>query len=210
MKKLLALLFSIFFLSSPSVFANDISDFEIEGISIGDSLLDYMTEEEILKEIEENKDLYSHLNEPNKYAEVYLLDTSSTYTGFLSFFVKHNPTSKYITNKNKNEKYIILTVRGMIYYIEDFDSCIQKRDEIIEELSMMFSNVQKTEYSIEHSADPSGDSIVEGVDFKFDSGEKIKVYCNNFEETLRIKKDWSEGLSVSLDSKEILNWLTDY
>ena len=47
MKKLLVLLLSLFFLSSPSVFADDISDFEIEGISIGDSLLDYMTEDEI-------------------------------------------------------------------------------------------------------------------------------------------------------------------
>ena len=54
MKKLLALLFSLFFLSSPSVFADDISDFQIEGMSIGDSLLDYMTEDEILKEIERN------------------------------------------------------------------------------------------------------------------------------------------------------------
>ena len=58
MKKLLILLFSLFFLSSPSVFADDISDFEIEGISIGDSLLDYMTEDEILEEIKENKDHY--------------------------------------------------------------------------------------------------------------------------------------------------------
>ncbi len=56
MKKLLILLFSLFFLSSPSVFADDISDFQIEGISIGDSLLDYMTEEEILEEIERTKD----------------------------------------------------------------------------------------------------------------------------------------------------------
>ena len=55
MKKLLVLLFSLFFLSSPSVFAYDISDFEIDGISIGDSLLDYMTKEEILEEIEVNK-----------------------------------------------------------------------------------------------------------------------------------------------------------
>ena len=56
MKKLLVLLLSLFFLSSPSVFADDISDFQIEGISIGDSLLDYMTEEEILEGIEKNKD----------------------------------------------------------------------------------------------------------------------------------------------------------
>ena len=209
MKKLLVLLFSILLLSSPSVFADDISDFQIEGISIGDSLLDYMTEEEILTEIEETKDLYSHLNEPNKYAEVYLWDTSSTYTGGLSFLVKHNPTSKYITNKNRNEKYIILSVRGMIDYIEDFDGCIVKRDEIIEELSMMFPNTQKTEFSSEHSADPSGNSIAEGVYFDFDSGGGIEVSCDNFEETIRIKKNWAEGLSVSLDSKEIINWLSD-
>ena len=72
MKKLLVLLFSLFLLSSPSVFADDISDFSIEGISLGDSLLDYMTEEEILKEIETNKDYYLNLKEPYKYAEVYL------------------------------------------------------------------------------------------------------------------------------------------
>ena len=72
MKKLLILLFSFFLLSSSSVFADDISDFEIEGISIGDSLLDYMTEEEIIDEIEKNKDNYYYLYEPNKYGEVYL------------------------------------------------------------------------------------------------------------------------------------------
>ena len=60
MKKLLILLFSILLLSSPSVFAEDISDFQIEGISIGDSLLDYMTEEKILKEIERTKNYYSY------------------------------------------------------------------------------------------------------------------------------------------------------
>ena len=58
MKKLLVLLFSLFFLSSLSVFADDISDFQIEGMSIGDSLLDYMTEDEILEEIERNKNSF--------------------------------------------------------------------------------------------------------------------------------------------------------
>jgi len=45
MKKLLILLFSFFLFGLSSVFADDISDFQIEGISIGDSLLHYMTED---------------------------------------------------------------------------------------------------------------------------------------------------------------------
>ena len=88
MKKLLVLLFSLFLLSSPSVFADDISDFEIEGISIGDSLLDYMTEEEILKEIEENKDGYYYLNEPKKYLEIYIWNDFSIYD-MVSVFIKN-------------------------------------------------------------------------------------------------------------------------
>ena len=69
MKTLLTLFVLLF---SSSVLADDISDFEIEGISIGDSLLDYMTEDEILKEIELNKNDYVFLKEPHKYVDIYL------------------------------------------------------------------------------------------------------------------------------------------
>jgi len=204
MKKLLVLLFSIPLLWSPSGFADDISDFSIEGISIGDSLLDYMTEDEILKEIERTKNHYSHLQEPNKYAEVYLLKDFPTYEDGISVLVKNNSVNKYISNKN--EKYIILKVRGMMSYIEDFDSCIQKRDEIAEVISGMFPNIQKEEYSYSHSVDPSGKSMKYDVDFTFNSEDIIEVSCDNFEENLRIKNNWTEGLNIVIRSAESNKW----
>ena len=207
MKKLLVLLFSLFFLSSPSVFADDISDFQIEGISIGDSLLDYMTKDEILEEIELNKDYYYYLNEPNKYAEIYLWKEFPTYD-FVSVFIKNNATNQYLTNKN--EKYTILSIRGLINYIEDFDSCLAKKDEIVSELSKVFINAQKTEHVGKHGADTSGNSIVDVVDFKYASGDEASIYCDNFEETLRIKNNWTEGLTVSIKRKEINEWLSDW
>jgi len=48
MKKLLGILVLGLFLITPSQ-ADDIRDFQIEGMSIGDSLLDYFSEEEIKK-----------------------------------------------------------------------------------------------------------------------------------------------------------------
>ena len=208
MKKLLVLLFSIFLLSSPSVFADDISDFEIEGISIGDSLLDYMTEDEILKEIELSLSLneYYYLNEPIKYVEVYLMEEFPKYDNGFSFFIKNTSTNQYLTNKN--EEYTILSIYGMMNYIENFQGCIQKRNEIVEELSKMFPNIQKTEDIFEHSVDPSGNSIVDIVYFEFDSGDRVEVSCDNFEETFRIKNNWSEGLNLSISSKEIISWLS--
>ena len=207
MKKLLLLLFSLFLLSSPSVFADDISDFQIEGISIGDSLLDYMTEDEILENIERTKDFFAYLKEPNKYAEVYLFQDFSIYER-MSFFIKNNSTNQYVTNKN--EKYTILLIRGLISYIEDFDSCIQKRDEIVEVLSTMFSNTQKTEMVWTDETEPSGNSIFDDVTFTFDSGDDIMARCNNWDENYRIKNNFSEGLSIAISTKEIFEWGTDY
>jgi len=204
MKKLLILLFSIFFLRSPSVFANDISDFTMEGMSIGDSLLDYMTKEEILEEIEKRKDLYQNFKEPNKYQEIYLFKDFPTYD-FVSFFIKNNSTNEYVGNKN--EKYTILSIYGSIDYINDFNSCIQKRDEIAGIISEMFPNAQKTENIFKHQADPSGDSTLDDISFRFDSGEEVEAECEDFDETFRIKKNWGEGLNISISSAEILSWL---
>ena len=207
MKKLLILLLSILIFSSPSVYADDISDFQIEGISIGDSLLDYMTEDEILEEIEKNKGGYSYLKESNKYVQISIKKNLRTYD-FLAVFIKNNSTSEYITNKN--EKYIILSMRGATRYNEDFDSCIAKRDEIVSELSKVFPNADKSESFFKHAVDPSGNSIVDAVYFEHDSGAETEVSCYNFEETFRIKKNWAEGLQVSIDSEEIISWLSDY
>ena len=204
MKKLLILLFSFFLLGSPSVFADNISDFSIEGISIGDSLLDYMTEEEILKEIELNKDHYYYLNEPNKYAEVYLFKDFPIYEA-ISVFIKNTSPNQYVTNKN--EKYKILSIYGMMDYIENFDGCIVKRDEIAAVLSKTFPNAYKREKIFEHSVDPVS---VDAVYFEFESGDKFEVTCDNFEETFRIKNNYTEGLNVAIKSKEITSWLRDY
>jgi hypothetical protein len=208
MKKLLILLFSLFLLSSPSVFADDLSDFSIEGISIGDSLLDYMTEDEIHEGLEITKGFFSHLAESNRYSEVYLFKDFSTYKNGLSFLIKNNLINKYITIKN--EKYTILSIRGKISYIENFDSCIQKRDEIIEVFSEIFPNEQKNELVYASSSDPSGNSTVDTVWFEFDSGAQIEAYCTNFEETFRINKKWSEGLSIAINTSEISRWLSGY
>jgi hypothetical protein len=205
MKKLLILLFSIFFLSSPSVFADDISDFEIEGMSIGDSLLDYLSEDEILKEIELNKDDYSYLNEPNKYVEIYFWEKLSSYDNGLSVFIKNTGANQFITNKN--EKYKILSIYGMMHFTEDFDGCKVKRDEIVEKLSMMFPNSQKRKNSFSAQSDTSGNSIVDAVYFHVDSRDDIEVSCTNYEETFRIKNNWSEGLSVAIRTEEIVSWL---
>ena len=103
-------------------------------------------------------------------------------------------------NTNKNEKYTILSVRGLINYIEDFDSCIQKRDEIAEVLSGMFPNAQKIENAWTDEIDPSGNSIFDDVIFIFDSEDRIVARCNNWDENFRSKMKATIKINMDNDA----------
>ena len=205
MKRLLILVFSIFLFSSPSIFADDIYDLQIEGISIGDSLLDYMTKDEILEEIEYTKDYYYYLKEPNKYVEVYLRDDFAIFD-MLSFFIRNNSSNAYVTNKN--EKYTIISIRGGIAYDDDLEGCVQKRNEIAEDFSEMLFNAEKWDTIFPKSDDPSGRSTIDIVNFELE-GNLVQLACTDYEKTFKIKNNIVDSLSVILRSKEIRRWLND-
>ena len=113
----------------------------------------------------------------------------------MSFFVKTD-----------DEKFLIYSIRGGITFIEDMKGCISKLNNIVAEISSMFQNAEKTQDTIKHGIDPTGRSIIEDVTFYFDSGDLISVQCTNFEESLRIKNNWREGLSVSIRTLQIYEW----
>ena len=121
--------------------------------------------------------------------------------------IKNNSTNQYVGNKN--EKYRIFSIFGSISYIENFDNCIVKRNEIAEVLSEMFPNAQKTERITKHSADPSGRSIIDVVLFYIDSGALVGTNCQDFEETFRVEKNWSDTLNIAIQTNEVRSWFND-
>ena len=114
MKKLLILLFSLFFLSSPSVFADDISDFQIEGVSVGDSLLDYMSKDEI-KKAEQN----SSYMKDKKYIVIFSPIVSETYDKI------------QITYQPEDSNYLIHVIDGKINFEDNIKGCKKKMKENI-------------------------------------------------------------------------------
>ena len=77
------------FLITPSQ-ADDIRDFQIEGMSVGDSLLDYFNEEKI------RDNIFKTSYKSKKYTKIEFFDSTNTskiYHG-LQFFVKKNITAK--------------------------------------------------------------------------------------------------------------------
>ena len=196
MKKLSTYLFLILFSFSAPSFADDISDLQIEGISIGDSLLDHLSKEEIITEIERHKPIYNYLTED--FGEVYLFGKFEIYDD-LAFFVKPN-----------DKNYIIYFVRGSLLYDDKIKQCYAKQKEIVKEFSVLYKNTRKVEETVLYPDDPTGKSNIYYVQFIFDTGDAITVSCKDFEGNFKIKNNFVDTLSVELSKKEAEDWLSNY
>ena len=195
MKKLSTYLLLILFSFSVPSFADDISEYQIEGISIGDSLLDHLSKEEIITEIEKNKYIYNYLNDD--FGEVYLFHNLDTYDR-VSFFVKP-----------KDKHYTIYSIYGMISYDDKLEQCFAKQKEIEKEFSSMYKNAKKRKYSLKLTLDPTGESVTHNIAFDFDSGDYFEVNCTKYKKSLKIENNWKDALQVLIQSKEVIDWFNN-
>ena len=171
-------------LQAPSL-ADDIRDFQIEGISIGDSVLNFFSEEEKIKSVK-TKSQY-----PNDNFIVYDLE---------KLIDIKNYDYGIVTAKKKDKNYIITNVSGSIIY-EKLDECLKLKTEIQTEIEKIFKSVDKQETSFSSVRDKTGNSKIYGVQYYFKphpSEESITVNCYNFTPESGIEK----SLKVAVNTHE--------
>ena len=189
MKRLSLYLFLILSTLQTPSWADDIRDFEIEGMSIGDSLLEYFSEEEIEKE--KTTDYKS-----NKFSRAALKLTTFETFELLQFHFK-----------TKDNKYIIHQITGGIFYTNKIKDCFKRKKEIVKELTELFEKVEIWDSNnSKHQADEKGESIRFTTYFDFKSGDSAKVQCMDWSERLTSEKNWYDHLKVSIATAEIVDW----
>ena len=187
MKRLSLYLFLLLFTLQTPSWADDIRDFQIEGMSIGDSLLDYMTKKEIMK-AEENAFIYDNKN-------------------FLIIFAPLNSEiydDIQITYKLNDKKYLIYAMDGVLLFPNNIEGCRKKMKEIVKEIEADLSGTIKTEDSIPHYYDRSGKSMAYSVKFDTKSGGRIDVFCTDWTDEITKEKRWDDELKVFIGSNEFL------
>jgi hypothetical protein len=199
MKRLLLILILTFSFQSWTK-ADDISDFQIEGMSIGDSLLDHMSKSEIKETIKLTKNHYKYLKHPRKYREAYIFQPND--------FKNYEKASLMFKENDKNYK--IFFIRGMKDYNENLSGCLSKISEIEKDVETSIPNHTKKFNKFKAKLDKSGKSMYHNTYYTLSSGDEIVLSCNNWEEKLRKKNNWSEGLSVIIQTKEFAFWLAEH
>ena len=188
MKKLLGIVV-LGLLLSGSAYANDISEFEIEEVSIGDSGLTYTTK----KELDEKKKDWFKDNEYSISADIELNDLKQY--DKLQFV--------YFTN---DKNYILQGIEGIKFYRSNINECYSDFDYVVDEIKDLFQNLpieKKTKAT--HPYDKSGKSTYTYQAFIFDNNDTIYLACEDWSE----ESGFTDSLRVSLRTKNYSKFLTN-
>ena len=189
MKKLSTYLFLILFSFQISSWADDIRDFQIEGMSLGDSALDHFSENEIKNNTMTN--YYKNMkNFPFVAIEIYQHPSFKNYSG-VQFHVKKN-----------DKKYKIYSISGYDFYDNDIKGCYEKQNEIDKELSVLFKDAERRIEEYKAKPDKSGKSIIKQIYYTFESGDGALISCYDWSKKMTEENKWLDNLDVSLDTKE--------
>ena len=185
MKKIFLYVFlSLLFISVPSQ-ADDIRDFQIEGMSIGDSALDYFSKDQIKKNIHEYPN--------NKYKRVQNDD--------LSFFKTYDAID--FNYKANDIKYIMLGIAGIIVYENNINDCYEKQKNIVEELSTILTEASQLNADKVYNDDIWKGSRNVQFTFLLENKDIVSVHCNDYSK----EHGGQDHLAVNIKTKEFNDFL---
>ena len=197
MKRLLLILILTFSFQTLTK-ADDIRDFQIEGMSIGDSLLDFFTDNEIARTI------YKKNKYKDKSFERGLFCNIKATHSFCKTKKKFEIYDAIQFHVKKNDpKFILYHLSGIKDYINQIDKCNSKKSEIVNELKELFPKTELISRKDNHPQDKEKKSLVYTTKFNFKDKTTSRVQCYDWSKKIGAP----DHLKVSLDSKEYGNWL---
>ena len=182
------LIFIIFLNLQSWTKADDISDFEIEGISIGDSLLNYFNVNEI-KNFQNYDDLPSDMS--FRIIEIFSNEMEMNIYDSVQIYYKPN-----------DKTFKIHGVNGGLF-CDTKNKCIDQYDQIKKDISKLFGDSLKSDnFNGKHMDDDTGKSIFEYVVYYHPNGE-IAVGYTDWAKHM----NYNDNVSIDITTQEVSNWV---
>ena len=165
MRIFITALFLIFWLQSWTK-ADDIRDLEIEGMSIGDNLLNYMNFEKITNNISDSETLKG-----TKFKRSCFDNYSNIYDRVCTTFLN-------------SKKKTIQSIQGQLKFDTlNYKYCKKRMNNIDKELSNLFKNLEKKNWDlleITQLQETYPGSTYHPITFTFDDRSRIQLACYNY------------------------------
>ena len=189
MNRLLPILILILCLYSLAK-ADDLKSLQIEEISVGDSLLNYYSKDEIQLSFQ-NASYYRD----KIFAVIFLKKTSNIYDRI------------QVTIKPNDKKYKIFALEGIIDFNNQIEKCKKKRKSIIQDIKTLILDYERVDNDGFYEADPSKNSYSYSTWFFLKTGGFISIECTKMGNEVRKKNGWTDELSIAITTEEFESFL---
>ena len=173
-----------------SINADDIGDFEIDGIGINTSLLEYLSQSEIDLALK-NPTYYKN----NEFVVIFINKLSQTYDRL------------QVTFKPNDNTYKIYSIDGVLDFDRNIEKCLEQKKTIIDDLEVMFKDFERIDEDSPFAPDKSGKSKSFGSWFFLKNKGYISINCVEMGDTIRELNGWTDELSISVTNKELEDFL---
>ena len=173
--------------------ADDISDFEIEEISIMDNLLDHFSKK-IIIEAKNHAFIYP---KSEKFITIKINQKKGEYDYF-QFGIKP-----------EDKNYVIYSLEGNKIYQNNIKECIKQQKIILDELKSFFPNAKMHTDNSPHNYDKSGKSFTYETYYFLKDGGSIGVFCYDWSENMFKENGWADSLMIVIDTQEFSSFLTN-
>jgi len=191
MKKLSTCLFLILFGFSAHSFAEDISEYQIEGISIGDSLLDFFSRKEIIDNIN-SESTFEYKD--RKFVQIGTSKNSFEIYEIVGLIIKPN-----------DKDFIIYGISGQFSFGDEIEKCYTKQNTISKDIDdLVGENTKKIEWDAKYKQDATGKSKVKYIDYQFKDSSEIRIICYDMSKDFH---DPNDALYVAVNSIEFSEFL---
>ena len=169
--------------------ADDIRDFQIEGMGIGDSIIDFVNSDEI-----NNKMI---TNYPG----------SKKYSRFYKKFYQYAHVQFHFKTEDKN--FIIQGVEGVNYFKNDLANCLKEQKIVIKDIKGSLTNSKMIDMGqqIHKEKDGSIRSHTYNSYIEFDNGF-LDITCTDWSKSYELNNATvTDSLKISFITKELDSWL---
>ena len=170
--------------------ADDIRDFEIEGMSLYDSALDYFS----LSEIEDSKRNF-YINK--KYT------TSSLKSDKFQIY-----SEIQISYRSDDKSFKMLDINGIVK--KNYEECMKEIETTSLEFDQIFKEATQDKLlTYSHNSDISKESKVSDIYWRFDNGDLIVLACYNWDTKYGKENNYNSEIRVTIGSKEFDAFLVE-
>ena len=169
--------------------ADDIRDFQIDGMSIGDSLLDFYDTKKLDK-IKQTNEFKKKIH--NKYCDN---KKSKIYFDICIFTLK------------KDKEFKIESIAGFVDCKNDISFCYKKQKEIDKTIKKLFQSAKREVYNYNHSGDKTGNTKEKDIVYLLRSKAEIGTAVIDYGKEWTNDEGRQDHLQVFVDSKKYAKFL---